>query len=208
MAPKLETAFHRNETRAVVDACLVAIVFCLENGLDLKGNPDAKRASLAASLENYIAHSPHASHPGFADAVQRMRSILSDQKMVFRKHCFKIGRSRFGLDGRCGAQLLLLSPIYLACEHCWGPHLRDVIATHFWEGELQNHLHFASVETAFEAVVKGQKIRVVTPVGSITHNVLRELDIMAPDYRGGPLKPHRATCHCDCHAGRQGSPGT
>lgn len=179
--------------RAVVDACLVAIVFCLENGLDLKGNPDAKRASLAASLENYIAHSPHASHPGFADAVQRMRSIFSDQKMVFQKALLQDRKGPIkDSTGNAVPQLLLLSRICFACEHCWGPHLRDVIATHFWEGELQNHLHFASVETAFEAVVKGQKIRVVTPVGSITHNVLRELDIMAPDYRGGPLKPRRA----------------
>jgi hypothetical protein len=178
--------------RAVIDACLVAVVYCFENGIDLKLDPDRKRDALVASLENYIKNSPHVAHPRFQASVQRMRSIFNDQAMVFKNAVLQDRKGPIrDSGGNVIPQLLLISRICFACEHCWGPQLRDVIATHFWEGELQNHLHFAAVEEAIDAAIKDQKIRVVTPAGTITHNVLKEMEVMVADHRGGPKKPRR-----------------
>ncbi|PIT04468.1 hypothetical protein TSA1_29700 [Bradyrhizobium nitroreducens] len=172
--------------RAIVDACLVAVVFCQENRINLLDNPDLKREALISSLENYIVHSPHTDEPRFDDAVNRMRSIFGDQQRTFKQAI--LGTPA----GKSTPQLLLISRICFACTHCWGEAIRDVIATHFWEGELQNQLHFYAVEDAVGAAVRGQKIKVSTQVGTITHNVLREIDVMAPDHRGGPLRRKRA----------------
>jgi hypothetical protein len=171
--------------RAVIDACLVAVIFCRENRIDLIADPNAKRDSLIASLENYITHSPHTSEPRFADAVNRMRSIFGDQQRTFQQAILRPP------SGKSLPQLLVISRICFACENCWGEPIRDIIATHFWEGELQNHLHFYAVEDAVKAAIRSQRIKVSTSVGTITHNILREMEIMAPDYRGGPLKKRR-----------------
>jgi hypothetical protein len=172
--------------RAVIDACIVAVIYCLQNKIDLYSDSESKRDALIASLENYIEHSPHSSDLRFGDAVNRMRSIFGDQRTTFQQALLR------DHSGRSFPQLLLLSRICFASEYCWGPQIRDIIATHFWEGELQNHLHFYAVEEAVDMAVKGQKIKVSTPVGSITHNVLREMEIMAPDGRKGPLRRQRA----------------
>jgi hypothetical protein len=172
--------------RSLVDACLVAIIYCLENGLDLTGNADDKKASLEGSLENYILKSPHASHERFEEAVHRIRSIYYDQGMVFKQ---AVLQNRYGpikdTRGQSIPQLLLFSRVCFACEQCWGPQVRDMIATHFWEGELQNHLNFGEVEEAIDAAVRGQQTRAITPVGTITRHVLREADAMVAERRGG-----------------------
>ena len=174
--------------RAIVDACLSAVVVCLEDGIDLISDASAKKASLEPSLENYIRHSAHASHPRFKDAVQRIRSVFGDQDRVF-KDAFL--RDRKGIikdaNGEAIPQLLVLSRVCFACEYCWGAKLRDVITTHFWEQEFQKQLNFYAVEEAIESLNAQKITRAVTPAGLFTKTVLP--DIFADVRSGGPQSP-------------------
>jgi hypothetical protein len=179
--------------KAVIDACLVAILYCLENGIDLIEDPETKRKALNSSLENYLRRSPHANDPRFAEAAHRMRGIFNDQKKVFQQAVLQGSKGPIrDATGKVIPQLLIIGRVCFACEQCWGPAIRDVIATHFWEGELQNHLNFYAVEDAVRTVVSGQKIRVSTHVGTMTHNVLRDIEIVAPEFRNGPPRRRRA----------------
>lgn len=162
--------------RAIVDACLAAVIVCLAEGVDLIGDPAAKRASLSASLDNYVTHSVHSGHPRFDNAVHRVRSTYGDQARVFQEAVLR-NRTHPILDSANQPipQLLLLSRICFACEHCWGEKWRDLIATHFWEGEVQNQLNFYAVEEALAGLFADGKPRAVTPVGVFTRTVLPEI---------------------------------
>lgn len=164
--------------RAIVDACLAAVLVCLHEGVDLDSDPAGKRASLSSSLENYVAHSIHVDQPRFNEAVQRMQSVFGDQARVFKDALL---RDRTGplKDASNAAipQLLLFSKICFAVEYCWGERWRDLIATHFWEGELQKQLNFYAVESAISGLFADGKMRAVTPVGVFTRTVLPEIQV-------------------------------
>jgi hypothetical protein len=163
--------------RAIVDGCLAAVITCLENGVDLISDAAAKRASLASSLENYIQYSVHASHPRFLDAAQRIKGVFGDQVHVFQDAVLRDRRGPLrDAAGQPIPQLLVLSRVCFACEHCWGTKLRDVITTHFWEQEFQKQLNFYAVEDAIESLFVQGKGRAVTPVGVFTKTVLPEIE--------------------------------
>jgi hypothetical protein len=132
--------------RAIIEASLAALLYCLDQNIELRTDPTEKRAALTASLENYIQHSPHSAHPRFADSIQRLKSVFGDQGAVFRDAVLRDRRGPItDQAGEPIPQLLILSRICFASERCWGPEVRDVIATHFWEGELQKQLNFYTV---------------------------------------------------------------
>jgi len=171
--------------RAIVVACLAAVIACLDEGVDLIADSRAKRASLESSLENYIGHSIHSGHPRFQDAAQRMRSVFGDQSRVFEEAVLRDRRGPLkDAAGQPIPQLLVLSRVCFACEKCWGAKLRDVIATHFWEQEFQKQLNFYAVEDAIASLFAHGKARSVTSVGVFTRTVLPEITV---DIRsGGP----------------------
>lgn len=170
--------------RAIVCACLVAVIYCLENQIDIKGYPEEKRKSLESSLDNYIVKSRHQNHARFAGAIQRLRSIYLDQALVFKN---AVLRNRTGAmldsEGNQIPQLLLLSRVCFACEKCWGIDFRDAIATHFWEVELQNHLSFGVVEDEIDKIVRAKTSKAATAVGTITFNFLPDMDVEFLDFR-------------------------
>jgi hypothetical protein len=167
--------------RAIVDVCLASVLKCLADGVDLLGDPAAKRAALASSLENYISHSIHSSHPRFLDAVQRIRSVFGDQARVFQE---AVLQGRHGplkdAQGNTTPQLLVLSRVCFACEHCWGQNIRDIIATHFWEQELQRQLNFFTVQQAVQSLFSQPRPRLVTPAGILRKAELPPIEIQSP----------------------------
>jgi hypothetical protein len=162
--------------RAIVDACLAAVITCVEDGIDLKSEPAAKRASLTSSLDNYIQCSVHAGHPRFQDTANRIRSVFGDQVNVFRDAFLRNRRGPINdAAGQPIPQLLILSRVCFACEHCWGTKLRDVITTHFWEQEFQKQLNFYAVEDTIKSLFATGKGRAVTPIGAFTRTGLPEI---------------------------------
>ncbi|HWD41191.1 MAG TPA: hypothetical protein VG944_20245 [Fimbriimonas sp.] len=178
--------------RAVISACIAAIVYCENAGVDLVSDPDGKRATLQASLDNYVAKSVHRNHSRFEEAVQRLRSIFGDQAKAFKEGVLR-GPNGPILDARGDEipQLLLFSRVCFACEKCWGPGIRDLVATHFWEAELQKQLDFYSVEDAIEQLFAGPTSRLDTEVGVLTRASLPDIATVESNYRGGPTVTRR-----------------
>lgn len=172
--------------RAIVDASIAAIIYCLQENIDLVGNPDGKKKSLEESFDNYVQNSAHRTHPDFADALQFIRSTYGDQTKVFSEAVLRKNEDRNGkivkvpiLDtaGNEIPQLFLLSRVIFACECCWGENLRDVIATHFWEVAMQGQLNFILVRRAVAEMFNKNVKRLVSPVGFLCREILPPMNV-------------------------------
>ena len=51
--------------RALVHACLTAVIYCLENGIDLRSDPDGKVQAFKGALELYRARNLRRDHAMF-----------------------------------------------------------------------------------------------------------------------------------------------
>jgi hypothetical protein len=172
--------------RAIVDASITAIAYCLQEKIDLVGNPDDKKALLKESLENYKLNSPHSSHPDFEAALKFIRDTYFDQAKVFSEAVLKKDEDRNGkivkvpiLDaaGNEIPQLFLLSRVVFACEHCWGENIRNIIATHFWEVAMQSQLNFILVRRSVAEMFDKNVKRFVSSAGAICREVLPPMNV-------------------------------
>lgn len=178
--------------RAILNACLAAVIYCNATGIDLIDNPDEKRKALDASLTNYLTLSPHRGHEKFDQAAQRLRSIFGDQRKVFEESFLKdrAGPILDG-DGNKIPQILIFSRVCYALEQAWGAKLRDMVATHFWESELQRQLQFYEVEDALYAMVRSGKGRADSDIGVLWRDILPAIDVIEVDRRSGHSRQRR-----------------
>ncbi len=165
--------------RAIIDASIAAVIYCLQEKIDLVGNPDEKKKSLEESLNNYEQNSPHRTHPEFDKSVHWIRSNYLNQAGVFadailvRDHQTPIKDSA----GNTIPELLIFSRVCFACEKCWGANIRNVIATHFWEVVMQGQLNFYPVRNAVSEMFDKNLNRMVSPVGFLRREVLPPMNL-------------------------------
>src|SRR6185437_14449565 len=69
--------------RTIINCCLVAVIYGLENGVDFYGGPLAKKSALRRSFDYYVAHSLHKDNACFVETFQYLSGIYSDQRRVF-----------------------------------------------------------------------------------------------------------------------------
>jgi hypothetical protein len=144
--------------RALSNACIAAVAFCLDNQIDLVGDPGAKKKSLQATLKHYMKLSPHRDAVEFDEVAQTMASNYGNQAGVFDQAVLKDAGGRPLLDrGSPIPQLLLLSRICFALGHCWGEVIQQLLMMHFWEVEFQQQLSFLRVRKTLEAVFDGTR---------------------------------------------------
>lgn len=184
--------------RVIVICCVTAVVYALENGIDLLSDPDAKKKAIQKSLNHYLANTPHRQHSRFNDAFHGITSLFGNQEGAFRRAIL------FGSNGRPIVdksranipQLLLLSRICFASDHCWGTEISQVIMMHLWESEFQKQLNFLTVSEELKtAVGSGKRKEVRTSVGTIRYDILGSIDaekkIYDPQSRSNRLQKCR-----------------
>lgn len=172
--------------RAIVDASIAAIVYCLEEKIDLIGNPDEKKKSLDESFTHYKENCAHRGNPYFPKAENFLGSTYGDQTKFFAEAILKKNETHNGkrvkvpiMDaaGNEIPQLLLLSRVIFACEHCWGTNLRDIIATHFWEVAMLGQLNFYPAQDAIREMFDKNVNRMVSPVGFLRREILPPMNL-------------------------------
>lgn len=160
--------------RAIMDVCITAILYCLQENIDLIGDPDGKRRSLEASLDNYAANCPHRDNRDFGDALHWIRSNYLDQAGAFAD-AFLMQDEKTPIRDATGApipELFILGRVCFACEQCWGANIRDLIATHFWEVAMQGQLNFYPIKRSVEEMFNRNLAKLVTGVGFLRKEIL------------------------------------
>lgn len=166
--------------RSLIDCCLTAIIYCLENNIDLVSDPPSKKEALQKSLNEYVSKSLHKSHPHFERARQTIASNYGNQKGVFDEALLRGAGTKVLTDGSGNniPQLLILSRICFACYSCWGEKITNIVMTHFWETEFQKQINFLTlIEELDSAFSAGNNVNKRTSLGVIRREILKRIEI-------------------------------
>lgn len=176
----------------VVHASVATVAWCLRENNRRIYEPDAAKNALSGSLDNYVRHSPHVNATDFEKTIQRIRSVFGDQAKVAADAVLRKGRDVVrDDDGQPVGQLLTLGRICVAAEVCWGENARDVIATHFWESEVQKQLNFLEVQRTVERIHSSKSGRTVSNAGTVTLDVLDPVDVEVQNQRSSKREKRR-----------------
>ena len=165
-----------NWKRALIDSCITAIIYCLENNIDLFGKPEEKAEALKQSLMSYAQKSIHRNHEKFkiasdwiSDTYFHQNKVFGSRKAVLRDRNDNEIKNK---NGKSIPQLLILSRCCFACYNCWGKTITDIIFMHFWETIFQNEINFRIVEDEVKSYFDKKGERFNTPVGTFKRKIL------------------------------------
>lgn len=128
--------------RAVVNAAIASVAFCLDQGFDFT-EAGRVRSCIKRMLTRFGASIPTTGDPVRAKSFERLRSIASDTSALEK-------RARVTVEGREEAQLLVAPFIAVAAEVAWGPEIAYFVMAHLWEPEVERNVHFARVTAMVE----------------------------------------------------------
>jgi len=166
--------------RTLVDGILVAVIYCLQNSIDLLNNPDEKKDSLMRSLKAYISVSLHKDEKFFAESYQWISGVYGDQKKAFERAYLKDPTDKFIPDsnGNKVPQYLLLSRICFALHQCWDSGIATFIMNHLWETEIMKQINFSAVKAEIsDLLVRNRSVDKSTKIGYISKRTLKSIDI-------------------------------
>jgi len=196
--PNTKGYLDANWKRALIDACITAIIYCLENNIDIFGKPEEKAEALRQSLTNYSQKSLHRNHEKFNEIKQSCSGVYLNQKKVFEApNVFlrdRDGNEIKNKNGKSIPQLLILARCCFACYKCWGEIITDIIFMHFWETIFQNQLNFRIMLDEVKSAFNKRGERFNTPVGILKRKILaKKLWVVSfspnnPDFIGGVAK--------------------
>ena len=157
--------------RAIVDACLAAVVYCLHNRIDLVHGADIQKKFLQASQKRYAESSLNRQHPHFSRGMQFIASNSGGVEKVFKEATYT------NQAGCQRPQLLILPRICYACHQCWGVDVAESIMMHLWETEVQKQLNFWTLQEELGTALSQKTSRFVTKVGTLRREILPSLQI-------------------------------
>lgn len=165
--------------RSLINGCITAVIYCLENDIDLISDPASKKNELQKSLNEYVDKSLHKSHPNFEKARQTIASNFGSQQGVFGKAVLKSAKGPIiDTNGNNIPQILILSRICFACYKCWGEKITNMIMLHFWETEFQKQINFLAMFEELDKAFKNQKsVNKRTRLGLIRREILHSIEI-------------------------------
>lgn len=130
--------------RSLLDGMFTAVIYAIDNGIDLQSNPDEQKYFLMKSLNAYKDNSLHRNNPYFEEAYNWLASTYGEQDKVINNAILRDSSNKEILDtnGNTIPQLLLLSKVNFACIECWGESFTSFLMTHIWESEFQRQINF------------------------------------------------------------------
>lgn len=120
--------------KTIMDASMVAVIYCLENNINLLKNFKERAEILKESMEYYFEHCPYQNDPVFDLTVKFLRATYRNQSPSFLKATLPISKNK--------DQLFLLGRVCYALHMCWGKNIAQVIMMNFWEVVYQGQAIF------------------------------------------------------------------
>jgi len=143
--------------RAIIDASITAIVYCIENRIDLLKVDNEKEASVRDSFNYYYNYSPHKNDPYFKGAYDEIKKNLFNLTKTFDDSNFKDKKP----------QSLIISRVAFACDKAWGAELSKFIMLHFWETQMQGQIIFMKILDEIKKMQATNADRVTSNLGTI-----------------------------------------
>ncbi|MEQ1886552.1 MAG: hypothetical protein ABL967_15920 [Bryobacteraceae bacterium] len=127
--------------RAIVNGMLAAVVYCLENGIDLTVAQPVQKL-MKEFLDKYEQACPYAGWDKFSDVYERLRSNSGS--------VVKILETKVEIDGIEHPQLLVAPFLTQAATIAWGKEIAYFLMVPLWEAEILGNLHFRRAEALLE----------------------------------------------------------
>lgn len=123
--------------RAVVNALLAAVVYCLERNVDIL-EPLRIRQVINDMFDRFSQDCPYRNSPQYDKALARLRGGLDNPQMTLMK-------ARVTVKGQDLPQVLVAPFLAVAAQEAWGTEIAYFLMVHFWESEVLKNLHFQKV---------------------------------------------------------------
>lgn len=120
--------------KAMMDASITAIIYCLENNIELEKNFQYRGKLTRESMEHYFKYCPYREDALFNKSIQYMRATYSNQAPSFLKANLPLSKTI--------KQKLLLAQVCFALEVCWGKTISKAIMMNYWEVIYQGQAIF------------------------------------------------------------------
>jgi hypothetical protein len=161
--------FSVNIKKGLFDACIAAVVYCMECDMDLRfESKDMKEIAnvfMRESLDRFLETCLYKEHELYDTIVKRFKYMTENQYNVLRSQAFlKDRKGKYVVkDEKCHPQssgtskkpgepqLLILSRVIRACEYCWGRKVTNDIFKYIWESEFITSLIYF---TNYSALLK------------------------------------------------------
>lgn len=156
--------------RSVVDACLTALIFALENGKDVLQINEKMLQSVGRTFNHYIARTPHRSNRYFEDVRDRLKQDYLESHQLIHNRCYwivKDGKRQRSED----PQRLLLSRVAYALDSCWGERVATFVMMHFWETLFQEQMCYRLVMEDLHTLESASSDLLITPRGRYERRV-------------------------------------
>lgn len=134
--------------KSIMDTAITSIIYCLENRIDLIGNPDQVTDCMKKSLNYYARNSPFRSDTIFNEVIAYFETHVVSQKGAFNSAKLAVSKKD---------QLLILGRVCFALEQCWGEQTASIIMMHFWEILYQGQAAFMELSSELEHLKNGKQ---------------------------------------------------
>jgi hypothetical protein len=123
--------------KTLMDISITAVIYCLENKINLSEYTSENKAWLESTLNHYQENTPFKSDSNFKKTIDRLRNTFFNQKVVFKQAKLPISKR--------SDQLLVLGKVCHALFQCWGEDIARIIMLHYWEILYQTQAVFNNV---------------------------------------------------------------
>lgn len=163
--------------RAIIDAALVAVIYCLQNGIDLF-HYSKENNQIFINYANLYKRNAHRRNNGYfknftVNHYTDMRIFTSDNAFLRQKNGgFILNKANNKIP-----QLLMIQKICYACYKCWGDHITNIIMLHFLELLANSRMHFVMAQAEIEAALSQDGDRFRTQLGLIERRLLKNFRV-------------------------------
>jgi hypothetical protein len=140
--------------RAIVNALIAAVVYCLEAGIDIT-EADRVKGEVSDEFVRFASDCPYKDFPDCDKSIQRVRGAATSTKQM-------LDRSLVSIGGRDEPQLLIAPFMAFAAREAWGTEIAYFLMVHFWESEVLKNIHFIRVESLLETCFEDPKKLIVS----------------------------------------------
>lgn len=184
-----------NWKRALIDACIVAMIYAYQNGIYTDGRLDDQlkyniERTTETSLKYFVEHSLLAKNDSFEEL---KKSMLFYQYKAGNHD--SIDRAIwYDKDGKeIGKQIFIISKVCYALEQCWGKNIGSFVMMHLWQGIFHQQILFKEIVNDIKNLPNDQLIK--TGFGSV-----RKIQIdnpgFQPEQRAGDRRTRKLQVNC------------